>query len=234
MTLMTRFIKSVFYGIFVLLSFACFAQQEMNPVLLKFPGIFNNPAGMINGRKNTFNYPAANGTAYFMKSGQANPELVTITGTYDSILLKYDLLNDMLLLGYEDNAGMEEIQLNKDIVSGFTLFGSVFVHLNEPGILPEGYYEQLYNGRIRLFKKYIKTLSAKSGAVQYEYRENIQKILIRENHAYKVTNKSSLLKALIDKQKEVNNYLKENHIMVNHATDAELIRVIKYYESLLP
>ena len=235
MTQMAHQARLLLSGVCILICLACSAQQDdIDPILTLFPEVFNNPAGYLNGRENTFVYPVATGTPFFMRSGESNASLVTHTGTYDSILLKYDLLNDILLLGFKAEEGIEEIQLNKNIVLSFNLFGSEFVNLSEPAILPEGYYEQLYNGNIRLYKKHIKILSGKSGPVQFEYRYNTQTILIHNHQAYRIFNKSSLLKALNDNQKKVSNYLKENHIMVNRATEDELIRVIKYYESLLP
>jgi hypothetical protein len=201
-------------------------------ILSNFSGIYNDPSGYLNGRRNTFIYPPAIGNPWFMMAGQVNSMLETEKGTYHDLLLSYDILNDELILTFRDTAGMESIMINKNIIYSFSLFGVRFVNL-DAGLLPEsGFYEEVYNGNLKFYIKHKKILIRQSGPVQYEYRYKTLKYLVRDNKYYLVNNNRALLKTLGDKKSEVKSFLQEHQILVRSASNNELISVLKHYEGI--
>jgi hypothetical protein len=201
-------------------------------ILNKYSEVYEDPSGYLNGRRNTFIYPAARGNPWFMMAGQVNSILETKKGTYQDLLLGYDILNDELILTFGDTSGMESIMINKNIIYSFSLFGVRFINL-DAGILPEsGFYEEVYNGNVKFYIKHKKTLIRISGPVQYEYRYKTLKYLVRDNKYYLVNNNLELLKALGDKKSEVKSFLREHQILFRSASNSELISVLKHYEGI--
>ncbi len=206
-------------------------NRQVLSVLERYPGVYVNPDGYVNGRRNSFVYPAASGTPYLMFEGETGAVLQTVYGNYDSLLLKYDLLNDEVLLGIRVGAGTEEIRVNKGIVLGFHLFGHKFLHLTDIPVSSPGFYEQVYDGPVKCYIKHLKTLSQTSGHIRYEYVYKTQMILVNEEQYYLIRNKTDLLDALGTHQKELKSYLRKNHLLVRSATGQEMARILKYYET---
>ena len=207
-------------------------NQQIFSILDHYPGVYGKPDGYLNGRRNSFVYPAASGTPYFMLQGEHRARLQTVYGDYDSLLMKYDLLNDEVILGIGEKRGMEEIRVNKDIVQGFNLFGRKFVHLRAGVMNTPGYYEQVYDGSVKCYIKHTKTLSQTSGPIRYEYRYNTRKILMKDGKYHTVRNTSALLSVLGQHQKELKSFIRKNHILFRSASGDEMARILSYYESL--
>jgi len=217
-----------------ILSAASQDDWQIKSLLRDYPGVYSNPDGYINGRRNSFVYPVASGNPYYMRAGQAHPVLETVYGTYDSLLLKYDLLNDELILGFRNGDVIEEIMVNRNIVLSFSLYGVRFVHLKNGAVPVPGYYEEVYNSGIRCYIKHIKSLAGTAGTAGYEYRYGTRILLLNDGQSYNIKNNKTLLNALEDKHKEMKSFLQKNHILVRYAIAGELIRVLKFYESLQP
>ena len=207
-------------------------NSQISAFLQNYPEVYRNPDGYINGRRNSFIYPGAKGTPFFMKSGESNPALETVYGSYENLPLKYDMLNDEVLLGYRDGSGIEEIIVNRDIVLGFSLYGVRFVYLGGNTAPVPGYYQEVYNSVIGFYIRQTKTLSQTSGTSGSEYRNNSRMILVKDKRYFDIGNNADLLNALSDKRKELKSYLMANHILVRAATTEELIRVLDFYEAL--
>jgi hypothetical protein len=199
-----------------------------------WPEVYRNPDGYINGRRNSFVYPVAAGTPFFIQAGESGSTLETVYGSYDNLLLKYDLLNDELLLGFNNGAGIEEIMVNRQIVLGFSLYGLNFVYLQGDAAPVPGYYEEVYHSGIQCYIRHSKSLAGTSGSAGYEYRYNRRILLIKDGQSFNIKNNKTLLEALPENHEKVKSWLRKNHILVRSATSGELIRVLKFYESLQP
>jgi hypothetical protein len=200
-------------------------------ILSQYSEIYSDPSGYLDGRRNTFIYPAASGNPWFMLTGAVQTVLETNKGIYRDLLLNYDILNDELILTFRDTSGMESIMINKNIIRGFNLFGSRFINMYSVLLPDPGFYEEVYRGKLNFYIKYKKTLIRQSGPVQYEYRYNIIKYLVKENKCWTISNNRSLYNALGDKKNEIRSFLRENQILVRSASNSELIRALRYYES---
>ena len=207
-------------------------NSQISVILQYYPEIYRNPDGYINGRRNSIIYPDAKGTPFFIKAGESRSVLETIYGSYENLLLKYDMLNDEVLLGFRYGSGIEEIIVNRDIVLGFSLYGVKFVHLSGDSVPVPGYYEEVFNSRTRCYIKQTKTLSGTSGTSGSEYRHNSRKILVKDKRYFDIKNNRDLINLLGDKRNELKSFLRGNHILVRSATKEELIRVLDFYESL--
>lgn len=207
-------------------------ESIIKSIINKYSELYEDPLGYLDGRRNTFLYPAATGNPWFMMTGQVNSVLETTKGTYHDLLLNYDILNDQLVLTFRDTSGMESIMINKNIIHGFSLFGARFINADTV-LLPEaGFYEEVYNNDIKFYIKHKKTLVRQSGPKQYEYLYRTFKYLIRNNTFFVISNNRSFLKALGDKKSSIKSFLKENQILVRSASNDEIISVLKYYEGL--
>jgi hypothetical protein len=207
-------------------------SRQVLSVLERYPYVYINPDGYLNGRRNSYVYPTALGNPYFMLEGESGAMLETVYGEYDSLLMKYDLLNDEVLLGIRDGSGTEEICVNRDIVLGFHLFGHKFLHLAAIPVASPGYYEQVYDGQVKFYIKHIKILSQRSGQIRYEYVYKTQMILVKEEQYYVIRNKPDLLDALGYHRKELRSFMRKNHMLIRTASGEEMVRILKYYESL--
>ena len=74
---------------------------------------------------------------------------------FENEIMHYDEISDILVL----IKGNRYIELHKDRISSFDLLKDHFINLqNIPGAKP-GFYQEIYSGKIKVFKKEFKTIT---------------------------------------------------------------------------
>lgn len=158
---------------------------------------------------------------------------------YDNVLLLYDEVKDLLVI--PDPLKVFKISLISYQVDSFTIEDHSFVRLNDSlnRSQPEnGYYEQLYKGHVSLLKRERKIvqedISNLAEGVRRFIEVHVSYYVKRGNEYYPVNNKSSLLYALKDKNKEARKFIRQNHLNLRKDKENTLVKVVTWYNGLNP
>ena len=110
--------------------------------------------------------------------------------------------------------------LLKDHVESFTLDQMEFVHLVKekcPGVPQEGYYQILFQGnQISVLKRTLKRMNSSTTVnemnVSHVFEEDIYYYILRNGKFHPVKRRSSLLRILVDKRKELNHHIRKHKL----------------------
>jgi hypothetical protein len=157
---------------------------------------------------------------------------------YENLHLLYDEVKDQVVIPDPDR--VFKIFLINDEVDGFTIENHRFIRLSDslnPSQPRNGFYEQLYKGRISLLKKEIKLITEDLTNSQEGIRRyisiNISYYIKRGEAYHSVNSKRSLLYALKDKAKEARKFIRKNHLKIRgDGKEDALKKVVAWYDSL--
>ena len=221
--------------IIVIASLSLSAQEvsDNTPLQYLYDSLFQTSKSLINGRLNNEKYPKSTGHPFYGEYGWAKGA-INIEGTdipYHA--LRYDLVNDNLLIQHFSVTGSRAIIVNKDITREFTLENHRFVLFDaQPGPVnkPEpGYYESVFRSETELWIKWIKYYSESSGSFECKLRRT--KFIMNKGIFYKISNRKSLLHAFPDREDDIKAYLRKHHIVVKQATDDQFVGLLQFYEN---
>lgn len=180
------------------------------------------------------------GNPYFMDAIAASPGPVKYDGyLYKNVKLYYDLNKDELITYLYNSELMMYLIASK--VTFFDLQGHrfVFIKTNPSVINPvkEGYYDALYDGKIKVLAKRIKTIQGESnlgqgGISSYFTNTATDCYLYKNDTYYKVNSEGSFTAVLKDHAKEVKQFIKENKIKFRKDKESAMIAIATYYDHL--
>ncbi len=194
-------------------------------------------SGIYRGVEYTgFPYRLNNGHQYF-----ETPIPVKGSVNYDGIFYKdipmwYDLVKNQVIVQYID--GFSEIKLHNELIDYFSIHDHHFVHLGRDkvanSVISEGFYDLVYVGRIQVLVKRSKsTLKEVSTgiAITIEKQKN-EFYLVKEGAYLPVKSQSSVLNALGNKQKEIQEFLKKSNVKFRRDPEDAIVRIVRYYDLL--
>jgi hypothetical protein len=164
-----------------------------------------------------------------------NGDVVINDMKYTNLPLRYDIYNDQLIIMINQGTF---IQLNKELIKSFTLSykGKVIFFENFGNISGSslrGFGQLLYKGEICFILKQIKQI--KELAVENKYDEFYQTqvlYILKDGVFNRVSGKKDLLNVLSDKDKQLQNYIRENKIRIRKKYPESFIPVIIFYDKL--
>jgi len=166
-----------------------------------------------------------------------NGSMVGYGVVYNDISIKYDIVNDKLIVLHYNKLFMVE-QISERI-DRFTVLGHEFVRLVPDSIskpvLTEGFYDRLYSGKsVSFFAKRRKTAAERVKDGQYEliFKEHNAYFIKKDNFYHPVSDKHSVLEVLEDKKGELEIYLKKNKIKFNKNREYSIAQLSEYYDRL--
>ncbi len=190
---------------------------------------------LINGRIWINQHEKVVGDQFFISSNFLPGSLVFNGRKYSDINIKYDILNDELLLALSYKP---VIILNKEMVDSFILKieGKPynFINLGNDKDLPvKGYVNVLYNGPTALLVKYVKKIQPLGfeGKRDLFYQEH--SIYIRKDTTiFQISGKRDLLEYLNDRSMELKYYIKSNKLRIKKKEPETFIPILNYYDRL--
>jgi hypothetical protein len=186
-------------------------------------------------RYEKYPHPFRLGSAYF-PSDQFTRGSVVYNGIfYDSVTLKYDDLQQFLILLKD---GYEMAMINER-VSSFDIGGNTFLRLMadsaHSGIPATGFYQLLYDGPSSVIKrttKYIREETFATDGVP-RYMVTDEAYYIRRGQIFmRVKTVESLPNIFSDHKKELKRFIENNNLQDDNMGDM-LIRVTDYYDKLV-
>jgi hypothetical protein len=188
-------------------------------------------ANLYNGTEYTASYTTIKGSPFLNEEG-FTPGIISYNGVvYKDIATMYDLVTNEVVIKTPQQLS---IKLDAARVDFFLLSNRLFVRLrpneSSKNMLPEDFYELLYNGSIKVFAKRKKQVERSFNA-EDPYRIVLYSayFIYKDSMYQQVTNRNSLLNLLRDKSDEIKEYWQQQNL--NYKTDAEktIVETVTYY-----
>ena len=191
---------------------------------------------LYNGRvwQNEFNN--TDGDQFFLSSDFSTGNVTVDGHNFDSVQIRYDLINDELLI--QRNDGMI-ILINKEMTNSFNLFyydvKYRFVNFDNtsPGNL-SGYCHLLYDGNIKVYAKYTKELIPTTMTNGLPRFSQVNKVYIfKDGKIHRTDNRKELLNLFSEGEEQtmIKKYIRSNQISISRNDPESFRRVIEYYET---
>lgn len=191
---------------------------------------------LYNGRiwKNQFG--VTEGNQFFLASDFSEGSVGVDGYNFSGVKVKYDLINDELLIQKDDGT---IIQANKELINSFSLnlYEKTYSFLNfnnaSAGNL-DGYCHVLYDGRIKVYVKYIKEVIPTNITNGLPKFSQINKIyIIKDGRIHRTDNRKDLLNLFEDEDEQllIKKFIRADRIMISRKDPDSFRRVIEYYET---
>jgi hypothetical protein len=220
-----------------------FASSSSNEALVNAVNLYKNAIGR-NSRINIGSYYfdrnwGTDGHPFFLENYWESGTVMFEGQHYDSIEMRYDIYNDLLLVKYIDKEGrVTPIQLYNSKVDEFRIMGHHFVRLKEDTLsgFKTGFFDLLQDGEtakvLAKRKKEINRSVNSSDQVKEYLQKDKYYIMINQDY-YDVNGKKSIIKVLSDRKSELKIFLKKNKSRFRKNEERQLIEVVQYYNSIV-
>ncbi len=207
------------------------ALRQYHIFLAPEPGLFRGSQYV------EYDYLMRNGHPFFGENRMRQGSVLYDGVLYENLPLQYDEIKEFLII--DDPYENYKISLINRQVDRFTIEQHLFIHLTDslnPSQPANGFYEQLYKGRISLLKSEKKTiaedLSSVEEGVQRDVIGSISYYIKKGELYYSVNNKKSLLHALKDKKGEVKKFMRKNLLNLKKDKENALLKIAAWYDGL--
>ena len=179
-------------------------------------------------------YKFSEGSPYFL-SAEAQAGSVTYDQVfYPDVRLLFDEFLDQLIFVDETH----RILLLPEKVSRFSILNDNFIRVDNndstKSTLSPGYYQVLFEGKLTVLKKEekkIRELTAFSGEARTLVLDTRSIYYIKnEKGAFEITGKKSCLESMKLHQKEIQEFIKKNHLSFKRDIAGDLTKLAAFYE----
>jgi hypothetical protein len=237
---MLRFLLlSAIFIIFLFNSSFCQSKENLKKIAALqdlYDSLIQKDLQLIDGRAHTARYPAGTGHPFFLTNEPVTGTIYMHGQKFVHAFIRYDILNDILQIYHFTESGPQIIDLNKYKIDAFTFEGHNFKNMTaskNPGLsINEGFYETKYEGQISYLLRHEKVYLDYASGSRGGYEDRILRYLSAPQGWFRISSRKSLLNALGKDREEVKKYIRKSGISVKLATDEEIIRIIKYCESI--
>lgn len=217
---------------------ALLSLQKKNAVALYYQSL-QTQSGLYNGSEYV---PYVNmlkdGHPYF-DTTQMLPGSVFYDGMlYNNVPMLYDIIRDELIIQHYNKVFY--LQLIKSKIDSFNLMSHAFVHMGRDSTgknnLKEGFYDLLYNGKIKLYVRRFKTIQETIPDFTVERRVYAHtRYFIYKNDTYnEVYSQGSVLHLFDDKKTQLKQALRKQHIKFKKQREYAIETMVQQYDALNP
>lgn len=190
-------------------------------------------ARLYNGAEYIGQRPTIKGHPYIDSLWQVGT--ITYDGVdYQNIRLLYDLVDDVVVVPHTDSVFRLRLQSIK--VSRFAIPNHNFVRVVRDSThntgLRTGFYDQLYDGRLKVFARRVKTIKTEfiHNTTKEEYLKGDTYFIGKNGIFYPVKSKRSVMKLLADQKKTLRKYLRENNIKFARNREVAIVKLTQKYD----
>lgn len=197
---------------------------------------FGSDADLVNGEKYFYPYSQTDGDPYLGTAGQAAD--IHIRGKeFLSQDIKYDILNQYLILSYPDLYGATtSIILRNEWVESFSIGSRTFTRIEGPEGNKE-FFQEIYRGKVSCYYKWSKEyqLNLSSGVQSYFFTDpKKESFIVVDKKFQQFRNNRSFIKVFSgDQQKAVKNHLRQTRLRVKGSSDHQMFNLVEFCSSLL-
>jgi hypothetical protein len=155
---------------------------------------------------------------------------------FDNVPLLYDISSDLVIT--ENYYSSNKMQLVNELLKAFTIQEHKFVRLDRNASknlnIKTGFYEMLYDGRLKVYSRITKTLQERISVskIEAEFDQKTRYFMYKNEVFYEVSSKASVLQVLGDKKHELKRFVKSNHIRFKKNKKNAIVAMANYYEEL--
>jgi hypothetical protein len=238
-------VQKTFYIILILLDSAlAFGQSNQDTTFLKvavlnaentYHDAMKRQLNIYNGRAYKNDAPTAGQHPYFLTDDWVSGAIIYESDYYTEFPLLFDISSEKVITENPVNGAMMELVSSK--INTFEIEQHTFVRLLKDSTfsseMSDGFYEQLYNGHLKLYAQRKKKLQKriKGNVMLTEFDEKNKYFLFNGNHFVRVTGKSSVIKALGGKKKLPKLTGTGVGPKTNNKVEDKLIYLTKFYDS---
>lgn len=213
------------------------AQLSTSNAIAFYNKFIGEDAHLFNGSEHSLYDFRIKGFAYFesnlLQSGIVNYDSVL----YQNIKMGYDIVRDELTTNRYNQTF--RITLVNEKIAYFSILNHYFVRLIQDSInksiITTGFYDRLYNGKLKLFakrqKKIIEKVTAEEGD-QLWFEEHDGYFILRNNKYFSVKDKKELFDFFKDRKKDLKKYLRKNKIKFKDDPELAILKSVEYYDQL--
>ena len=219
----------LFFGCVFVLFFSfskCFGQQEdeIYQYYNTIVGIENT--GLFNGIEYIDNKAVLNDHNKFFipASSFTKGWIVYDNQYYPNIKMKYNLVDDRVLVELGDDNRQSTFQLITAKIKEFGLAGHIFFRLKGNGGVPEGFYEKIYSDGTRFIYKKLRKKEFRRMDKQYLYYEYFQDkpsyfYVNANDEAFSLNSANDFIKIFPEKKKSIRKFYREQKILYKQNLD---------------
>lgn len=156
---------------------------------------------------------------------------------YEPLFMQYDITRDEVIILFPDS--ISKVVLHNEFIDSFYLASHSFIRLREnqeQNLDITGFYDLLYDGKVRLFARRVKTMEdvIKSNAAGKVFYSSNHYYLFRSGLYYLIENKKDVFRFMGDKSHEIKLRMRQAHLKF-HRKDFEsvLTKVIALYDQII-
>jgi hypothetical protein len=206
------------YSFFLIHSFS-FAQNKNE--LMSFYEEYDTFVGIENSEINFGNiynikFRTHDDSHLFYKINDFTNGIVIYNNQSYQKQLKYDILNDLVVVKYLTTNNLYNVSLVSDRIQSFTISNDLFEKLDNNkefiGIYGNGFFETVFKGKhFEFYIKHVKIYKSKTilNTISNKFEEDSIYFLKYKNSFYKFKNKKELIKILQDQKKEINSFFEK-------------------------
>jgi hypothetical protein len=170
---------------------------------------------------------------YFGTDDWADGSIVYWEELYENVPLLYDLSSDQVIAEHERGS---PIRLVQEKVQRFTILNHTFVRLlrDEKNRISDGFYDQLYNGKTKVYAKHSRTYreTLEAPRIIPHFDEGVRYYLVKDGNFHIVKSKASVIQVLGDRKSEVKSFLRKNRVRFNDDREKAIVRIAEFYDTL--
>jgi hypothetical protein len=210
--------------------------NKITALQVLYDSLIEQDLQLIDGKAHTAKYPTGTGHPFFLTKEPVAGTIYMHGQEFRHSFIRYDIYNDILQVYHFTESGPQIIDLNKNKIYAFSIEGHYFVNLiasDNPGLsIPHGFYEVKYKGPVSLLLRHEKVYLEYASGSRGGYDDHLLRYLSTPDGWFRISGRKSLLDAFGEDNEEIKKYIRKSGISIKLATDEEIIRIIKYRESI--
>jgi len=211
-------------------------QKSSNNAVELFYSSLGKQSPLYNGCEYLPPNPTIKGNAFFLDTNNFKPGNISYDGLpYTGVPMLYDIHNDQVVVLLYNK--FSKFVLLQKLVKDFNFLDHHFINIMPDSIantsvVSAGYYDEIYNGKTKVLVKRIKNIQTTSSAETY-FEVDREIFIKKNNNYYSTSSQGSLLDALKDKKKELQQYISANKIKLRKDPEDAMIKIVSYYDHLI-
>lgn len=194
-------------------------------------------SGLYNGSEYVqYMHLLKEGHPYLDTSALINGSVYYDGTAYKNVPMLYDIIKDELVIQHFNKVFL--VQLVRSKIDSFILQTHHFLHLGKDSVtegnIQEGFYDRLYNGKVKLYvrrRKFIKE-SIRDMEVERNVYQKDQYFLYKDGVYHDVYTESSILKLLKDKKPELRQALRKQGVRFRKDRERAMKLMAEQYDAL--
>lgn len=196
-----------------------------------FNAVYGLDQNLVNGSKYYKSNESVSGNEFFMDAKSSRGK-ITVNGiNYPDVFLKYDLVNQDIILEYDFPAGGKmQIIIDNEKITEFEILGKTFMRYHFPST-GDQFFQTIFAADMVCLIHWTKQRIPTSSSIEYAYQyseENRKTYLLREDQLYRFTGGKSFLKLFPETKDEIKKYIKRYKLELRNISDNDLVRLLEY------